>query len=90
MARHAGVGRADRHVDHADFVLDLPDHDAGLARVRRHPVQHAGGRAHGIGAVELHARGRAAHGQRHVAGQHGVAVVGHGQRPGERLEVLVA
>jgi hypothetical protein len=31
-------------------------------------VEHTGGRAHGIGAVELDACGRAAHGERHVAG----------------------
>ena len=30
---HAGVRGADRHVDHADLVFHLPDHDAGLARV---------------------------------------------------------
>ena len=30
----ASVRRADGHVHHADLVLDLPDHDAELARVR--------------------------------------------------------
>ena len=46
---------------------------SGLARVLRHPVQHAGGGAHGIGAVELDACGRAAHGHGGVAAEHGVA-----------------
>ena len=84
---HARVSGADRHIDHADFVLYLPDHDAGLARVGRHPVQHAGRRTHGIGAIKLHACRRASHGQGHVSGQHGVAIVRHGQRAGERPEV---
>ncbi len=53
-----------------------------------HPVQHAGGGAHGIGAVELDAGGRSAHGHGGVAAEHGVALVGHGQRVRERLEVL--
>ena len=63
-----GVGRADDHVHHADFVLDLPDHDAELPRVRRHPHQHAGGRAHRVSRVKFHARRRAAHGGGLVAG----------------------
>ena len=37
----ARVRRPDRHVDHADLVLDLSNHDAELTRVPRHPVQHA-------------------------------------------------
>src|SRR5216683_6040476 len=37
-----GMSRADRHVDHPDFIFDLAHHDAGFARVRRHPVQNAG------------------------------------------------
>ena len=68
----AGVGRADGHVDDADFVFDLADHDAGLAAVRGHPVQHAGGGAHGIGAVEFDAGRGSAHGQRGVAAEDGV------------------
>src|SRR5450631_1875296 len=34
------MGRADGHVDHADLVLHLLHHDAGLLAIRRHPVQH--------------------------------------------------
>ena len=45
----------------ADFVLHLPDHDARLAGVGRHPVKHAGGGAHGIGAIEFDAGGSASH-----------------------------
>src|SRR5882672_4336849 len=32
----------DGHVDHADFIFHLADHDAGFARVCGHPVQNAG------------------------------------------------
>ena len=85
---NAGVRRANRHVDDADLVLDLAHHDVRLARVRRHPVQHAGRGAHGIGAVELDARRRASHGHGGVAAEHGVAGLGHRQRPREGLEVL--
>jgi len=69
------VRRADRHVDYADFVLDLPHHDACFARVRRHPVQHSGRRAHGIGAIKFHARCRPAHGHGDIAAQDRVAVL---------------
>ena len=67
IARQPGVRRADGHVDHAQLVFDLADHDAQLAAVAGHPVQHAGRRAHRVGAVEAHARRGAAHGQRRVA-----------------------
>src|SRR5712691_2290055 len=52
---HAGVSRADRHVDHTDLVFHLPDHNAGFARVRRHPVQNARRRTHWVGAIEFYA-----------------------------------
>ena len=64
---HAPVSGANRHVDHANLVFHLPDHDPGLARVRRHPVQHAGRRTHGIRTIKLHARCRASHGHGDVA-----------------------
>ncbi len=83
-----GVGGADGHVDHADLVLDLADHDVGFAGVLGHPVQHAGRWTHGIGAVELDPGRGSAHGHGGVAAQHGVAGVRHGQRIGEGLEVL--
>jgi len=79
------VRGADRHIDNADLVFDLTHHDSGFARVVGHPVQHAGGRAHWVGAVELYACGRASHRHGCVASQHGVAGLGHGQRPGEGL-----
>ena len=63
----AGMRRADRHVDDADLVLDLPHHDPELARVPCHPHQHARRGAHRIGAVELDAGGDAAHRQALVA-----------------------
>ena len=63
-----GMGRADDHVHHADLVLHLPNHDAELPRVLRHPHQHAGGRAHRVSRVKFHARRRAAHGGGLVAG----------------------
>src|SRR6185437_8718478 len=53
------VSRADGHVDHANFVLDLPNHDVGLAGVLGHPVKDAGRGAHGVGRIELDAGGRA-------------------------------
>ncbi len=84
---NAGMGGTDRHIHHANLVFHLPDHDAGLARVRRHPVQNAGRRAHGVGAVEFHSRCRASHGHRDVAAEHRVAVLRHGKWPGERLEI---
>ena len=63
-----GVGRSHRHVGHADLVLDLAHHDAEFAGVLGHPVEHARRGAHGIGAVELDARGRPAHRQGFVPG----------------------
>jgi len=69
------------------FVLYLPHHDAGLARMSRHPVQNASRRTHGISTVELHAGCRASHSHRRVAAQHGVSVLSHRKRPGKRLEI---
>ena len=83
-----GVGSANGHVDHADLVFHLADHDVGFARVLGHPVEHAGRRTHGIGAVELDSGRCSAHSHGGVAAQHSVAVVGHGQRVLKWLEVL--
>ena len=82
------MGGSNGHVDDADFVFDLTDHDSGLAGVLGHPVEDAGGGAHGIGAVELDAGGSSAHGHSAIAAEDGVLGVGHGERPGEGLEVL--
>jgi hypothetical protein len=71
----ARVSRADRHIDHADLVLHLPDHDAGFARVCRHPVQDPGRRAHGIGTIEFHTCCRTSHGHRNIATQDRVPVI---------------
>src|SRR3984957_18370001 len=84
---NAGMGSADRHIHHANLVFHLPDHNVGLASVGRHPMQHSGRRAHGIGAIEFHARGRPAHRHRGVATEHGIAGPGHWKRPGKRLEI---
>ena len=85
----AGVGGADNHVGDADLVLDLANHDAEVARVLGVPVEHAGGRAHGVGGVELHAGRGAAHGEGLIAGPHclGLAAFRHGV--GEGDEVLL-
>ncbi len=82
------MGGSDGHVDYADLILDLADEDAGFAGVLGHPVEYAGGGAHGICAVELDASRGSAHGHGSVAAEGGVLVVGHGERPGEGLEVL--
>ncbi len=84
---HTRMGRADCHIDDADLVFHLAHQDARLASVRRHPVQHTGGGAHGVGAVELHAGGRTAHRHRSVAAEHRIAVLGHRQGLGKGLEV---
>src|SRR5713226_5913042 len=83
----AGVRSADRHVDHANLVLYLADHDAGLARVRGHPVQHASRRAHGVSAIEFHASGCPAHGHRRIAAQDGIAILRLGKPIRESREV---
>ena len=83
-----GVGRADDHVHHADLVLDLPDHDAELPRVRRHPHQHAGGRAHRISRIKFHARRRAAHGGGLVAGDDAQRLGSFRRLPRKRFEIL--
>ena len=84
---NASVGGANRHIDHTNLIFHLPHHDAGLARVRRHPVQNAGRRTHRVCAVEFHAGSSAAHGHRGVATEHRVSVLGHGKWPAERLEI---
>src|SRR5262249_56388605 len=76
------------HVDHADFIFHLANHDAGLASVLRHPVQDTGRRAHGIRAIEFHAGSGAAHRHGDVAAEHGVFVVGHGKRSEEHTSEL--
>ncbi len=81
------MSRADRHIDHADLVLDLPDHDAGFARVCGHPVQDAGRRAHGIGTIEFHSCRRTSHGHRNIAAQDCVPVLRLGKGIRERCEV---
>ena len=50
---HAGVSRADRQVDYGQLVLRLLHHHAAFLAVRGEPVEDEGGRAHGIGGVEL-------------------------------------
>ena len=82
------MSSADGHVDHPDLVLHLPDHDSGFARVRGHPVEHAGGRTHRISTVKLHACCRASHRECDVAGKHSVLHVAHRNRECKRLEVL--
>ena len=82
-----GMGRPDGVVHHANLVLNLAHHNAGLAPVRGHPVQHAGGGAHGISSVKLHAGSCSAHRQRGVAAEHRIALLSHRQRFGEGLEV---
>ena len=88
------MGRADRHVGHGDFILGLTDHDAQIPRVSRHPVQYAGGRAHGIGGVELDPRRGAPHGQGIVPGpeRQGFRAGGKGFRQGIeiRRRIVVA
>ena len=84
---NASVGRANRHIDYTNLIFHLPHHDAGLARVSRHPVQNAGRRTHRVCAVEFHAGSSAAHGHRGVATEHRVSVLGHGKWPAERLEI---
>ena len=85
---NAGMSSSDGHIDHANLVFHLPHHDAGLARVRGHPVQNPRGWTHRISAVELHAGGHPAHRKRHIPTEHGVAVLGHRHRRIKRLEVL--
>src|SRR5438128_134763 len=84
---NAGVRSSNGHIDYPDLIFHLPNHDAGLARVRRHPVQNAGRRAHWISAVEFYAGCCPAHGHRDVAAEHRVTVLSHGKRAGKRLEV---
>ena len=55
--------------------------------MRRHPVQNARGRTHGVGAVKFHAGSRAAHGHSDVAAEHRVPVLGHGKWSGKGLEI---
>ena len=83
----AGMSRTNRHVHHANLVFHLPDHDAGLASVGRHPMQNSRGRAHRIGTVEFHSSCCASHGHCDVAAEHRIAVPGHRKGPGKRLEI---
>ena len=85
----ARVRCADDHVRNADLVLNLPHHDAQVAGVLRHPVQHAGGGAHGVGGVELHARRGPTHRDGIVAGPLRQRVVVLRQRHGVRRKVLL-
>ena len=78
---------ADGHIDHADLVLHLSDHDTGFARVRRHPVQNTGRRAHGVGRIEFHTRCGAAHGHGSIATQDRVAILSFGKGARESREV---
>ena len=64
---HAGVGRADRHIDHTNLILNLTDHDAGLARMRGHPMEHPCRWTHWIRAVELDACRNTAHRERDIS-----------------------
>jgi len=32
----------DRHIHYANLVFHLPDHDAGLAGMSRHPIKNSG------------------------------------------------
>jgi len=64
------MGCTDHHVHHADLVFNLADHDAELTRVRGHPHQHAGGRAHRIRRIKLHAGGSPTHSGGLVAGNY--------------------
>ena len=50
-------------------------------------MQHAGRRAHGVGAVEFHPRGCASHGHRGVPTEHRIAGSGHGKWPRKRFEI---
>ena len=61
------MGRPHDHVGDAKLVLYLTHHDAQIPRVVRHPVEHSGGWAHGIGGIELDPCRGAAHGERVVA-----------------------
>src|SRR5882762_6226435 len=81
------MSRSDRHIDNADFILDLTDHDARFARVRCHPVEHAGRRTHRVGTVELHARCRPAHGHSDIAAEDCVTILCLGNRIRKRHEV---
>src|SRR5262249_41000111 len=63
---NAGMGGADRHVHHSNFVFHLPNHNPCLTRMGRHPVQNTGGWTHRISTVELHPGGDAAHRKGHV------------------------
>ena len=82
------MGRADDHVHHADFVLNLTDHDAELPRVLGHPHQHAGRWAHRIGRVKFHARRRAAHRGGLVAGDDAQRLCANRCLPRECFEIL--
>ncbi len=77
----------DRHVDDADLVLHLSNHDAGFACVGRHPMQNAGGGTHRISAVKLYARSSATHGHSNISAQNGVPVLCLRKGIGKRREV---
>ena len=82
-----GMSRSDRHVHDTNLILHLPDHNACLAGMGRHPMENSGRRAHGIGAIEFHSCSRSSHGHRGVAAEHGIAVSGHWKWPGEWPEI---
>ena len=82
------MGRADDHVHHTDFVLNLTDHDTELARVLGHPHQHPGRWAHRIGGVEFYSRGRPAHRGGLVAGDDAQRLCADRRFPWERFEIL--
>ena len=89
MDADAGMGRTDRHVDYANLVFHLADHDTCLAGMDRHPMENSRRRAHGISAIEFHACSRSSHGHRGVAAEHGIAVsvIGSGQANGLKFAV---
>ena len=83
----AGVGGADYHIGDADFVLYLADHYVEVAGVGCHPVEDAGGGAHGVGGIEFDAGGGGAHSDGFVAGPYGEGLVALRDGGGEGAEV---
>ncbi len=83
----ARVRSADDHVDYADLVFHLADHDSSFAGVRGHPVENAGRRAHGVSAIEFHAGSGPTHRHGNVATQNGIPILRLGQRVRKSCEV---